>query len=148
MTLKEKVAKVMPERVGEEFYGGVKYCPTTYIFLKGHYDAKAKERCFKYKCDRYKCEKCWNMEYIEDYVTDTNVGNESDNVNQEKLMSNNSSTTAVNIDAFYNGLPVSELKVYSELLKRRINAQQEIIQIQEEYMRILLARLREDGMNG
>lgn len=34
MTLKEKVAKVMPERVGEEFYGGVKYCPTTYIFFK------------------------------------------------------------------------------------------------------------------
>lgn len=86
--------------------------------------------------------------YIEDYVADTNVGNISDNVSQEKLMSNNPSTAAVNIDAFYNGLPASELKVYSELLERRINAQQEMIQIQEEYMRILLARLRKDGMNG
>lgn len=195
------------------FYGGVKYCPTTYDFLKGHYDAKAKERCFKYKCDNYKCEKCWSQPYIENVgkdtnvttknikvgtkwrdeennitffiievhddvviiegeiiscsvmskeyllkrckcidVPDINVGNKSGNVGQEGLMSNNLNTAAVNIDAFYNSLPTSlarlELKVYSELLEHRINAQQEMIQIQEEYIRILLARLREEGVNG
>lgn len=81
-------------------------------------------------------------------VPDINVGNKSGNVGQEGLMSNNPSTTAVNIDAFYNGLPASELKVYSGLLERRINVQQEMIQIQKKYMRILLARLREEGVNG
>lgn len=146
MTLKEKVAEIMPEMVGEEFYGSVKNCPSSYDFLKGHYGTEV-ENC----SDPYDCEKCWSMEYIEDYVTDTNVGNISNNVNQEKLMSNNPSTTAVNIDAFYNGLPASlarlELKAYSELLERRINIQQEMIQAQKEYIEILLARLREDGVN-
>lgn len=70
----------------------------------------------KEKCDNYKREKCWSQMYIEDYVTDTNVGNISDNVSQERLMLNNPSTTAVNI--------------------------------QKEYMRILLARLRKEGVNG
>lgn len=35
MTLKEKVAEIMPEMVGEEFFGGVNNCPSSYDFLKG-----------------------------------------------------------------------------------------------------------------
>lgn len=74
MTLKEKVAEIMPEMVGEDFAGGVKVCPMNYDFLKGHYEAKEIEgHCF----NQYKCEKCWNMEYIEDYVPDINVGNKN-----------------------------------------------------------------------
>lgn len=62
MTLKEKVAEIMPEMIGEKFPGGVKTCPMYYDFLKGHYEAKAENGCL----NQYKCEKCWNMEYIED----------------------------------------------------------------------------------
>lgn len=50
--------------------------------LDGHYDVKAsKSICSKIGIIEEKCKKCWNLEYIEDYVTDTNVGNKSDNVN-------------------------------------------------------------------
>ncbi len=75
MTLKEKVAEIMPEMVGEEFAGGVKNCPISYDFLKGHYDAKAEaeKRCF----NQYDCEKCWSQPYIENVDKDINFTTEN-----------------------------------------------------------------------
>lgn len=67
MTLKEKVAEIVPEMVGEDFAGGVKNCPISYDFLKGHYGVK--ERCLH----QHDCEKCWSQPYIENVDKDTNV---------------------------------------------------------------------------
>lgn len=75
MTLKEKVAEIMPERVGEDFYGGVKDCPSSYDFLKGHYGAEV-ENCSD-PCD---CEKCWNQPYIENVKVGTKWWNEEEDV--------------------------------------------------------------------
>lgn len=75
MTLKEKVAEIMPERAGEDFYGGVKDCPSSYDFLKGHYGAEV-EKCSD-TCD---CEKCWSQPYIENVKVGTKWWDEEEDI--------------------------------------------------------------------
>lgn len=57
MTLKEKVAEMMPERINATYEGGVKGCPIGYNFLN-----VTKIDCSDYCED---CEKCWNAEFVE-----------------------------------------------------------------------------------
>lgn len=46
--------------------------------LDGHYDVKVtKSICRKIGITEEKCKKCWNLEYIEDYVPDINVGSKN-----------------------------------------------------------------------
>lgn len=68
MTLKEKVAEIMPEAISD---GDVADCPCDYEFLRGHYDPKLGCKGTE------NCVQCWDSEYIEDYVSDTNVGNKN-----------------------------------------------------------------------
>lgn len=77
MTLKEKMLEILPENVSDDYEGGVKLCPDSYRFLRGRFKINIDNTC---ACDN-DCKKCWSQPYIEDYVTDTNVGNKSDNVN-------------------------------------------------------------------
>lgn len=58
MTLKEKVAEMMPESIDDKNEGGVLGCPTSYDFLN-----VTKIDCSDY-CDD--CEKCWNAEFVEE----------------------------------------------------------------------------------
>lgn len=54
--------------------------------LKGHYDVKASESiCSKSDIAEETCKKCWNLEYIEDYVIDTNVGNKNSKKESDKM---------------------------------------------------------------
>lgn len=55
MTLKEKVAEIMPESIDDKNEGGVLGCPTAYDFLN-----VTEIFC----CDD--CEKCWNAEFVEE----------------------------------------------------------------------------------
>lgn len=57
MTLKEKVAEVIPECVDEEFIGGVLDCPRDYEFLNTDICL-----CLEVNSD---CTACWNREYKE-----------------------------------------------------------------------------------
>jgi hypothetical protein len=65
MTLKEKVAEVKPNEIGD-FYGGVCGCPHDYEFLNITKD-ESRTQC---KCDnvfcggKEACEECWNREFI------------------------------------------------------------------------------------
>lgn len=58
MTLKEKLAEMMPERINAIYSGGVKGCPTDYNFLN-----VTEIDCSDY-CDD--CKKCWNTEFVEE----------------------------------------------------------------------------------
>lgn len=58
MTLKEKVAEMMPERINAIYSGGVKGCPTGYNFLN-----VTEIDCSDYCED---CKKCWNAEFVEE----------------------------------------------------------------------------------
>lgn len=82
MTLKEKMLEILPENVSDDYEGGVKSCPVSYCFLEGHFKINTDDTCAydTRACDN-DCKKCWSQPYIEDYVTDTNVGSKSDNVN-------------------------------------------------------------------
>lgn len=75
MTLKEKVAEIEPGAIDAECWGGVVDCPCDYEFLIGHYDLNM--TCRGPEGSRQDCGICWNSEYIEGYVTDTNVGNKN-----------------------------------------------------------------------
>lgn len=79
MTLKEKMLEIWPENVSNVYKGGVKSCPSLYCFLGGHFKINTDDTCM---CD-HDCEKCWSQPYIEDYVTDTNVGNKNEITLQE-----------------------------------------------------------------
>lgn len=55
-------------------------------YLDGHFDVKdSKSICSKIGITEEKCEKCWNLNYIEDYVTDTNVGNINSKKESDKM---------------------------------------------------------------
>ena len=58
MTRKEKVAEEKPAAVNELYVGGVRFCPSKYIFLKlpnvNSYN----------DCDG-DCDECWNTEWSE-----------------------------------------------------------------------------------
>lgn len=64
MTLKEKVAEVQPDAVGEIYIGGVKSCPFDYDFLWMERDCPFLDFPV---CEKY-CRKCWNRKYKEQEV--------------------------------------------------------------------------------
>jgi hypothetical protein len=80
MTLFEKIKDLTGDTKSLEHYAREE-CVYDYWPLDGHYDDKEAGKICISGCELSKCIKCWNQEYIEDYVTDTNVGNISDNVN-------------------------------------------------------------------
>lgn len=61
MTLKEKVAKVLPELVNEDYVGGVCGCPYEYSYLDF-----SEDRCIAGDGNgsHDDCLKCWNQEYV------------------------------------------------------------------------------------
>ena len=83
MTLKEKVAEIEPGAIDAECWGGVVDCPCDYEFLIGHYDLNM--TCGGPGGSRQGCGICWNSEYIEGYVTDTNVGNKNSKKESDKM---------------------------------------------------------------
>ena len=59
MTYREKVIKEHPEDIGEQWTGGVKYCPAFYGYEEELW-------CFnRANNSRSKCEECWNREIEE-----------------------------------------------------------------------------------
>ena len=87
MTLKEKMLEISPEDVSDDYEGGVRMCPVSYCFLGGHFKINTDQTCAydTRACDN-DCEKCWSQPYIEDYVTDTNVGSKADPVQKAMEM--------------------------------------------------------------
>lgn len=62
MTLKEKVAEVEPDAIGNAYSGGVSHCPYHYDFLN-----ITLEEC-RSICESSKsydtCDECWNREFV------------------------------------------------------------------------------------
>ena len=58
MTRKEKVAEEKPAAVNELCFGGVRFCPSKYIFLN------LPNVNFDNDCDG-DCDECWNTEWSE-----------------------------------------------------------------------------------
>lgn len=64
MTLKDKVKEIEPDKIDEEYSGGVDGCPNHYHYLEGKYIVNCNSDVT--------CDECWSQEYIE---------NENENVN-------------------------------------------------------------------
>lgn len=78
MTLFEKFKELYSCEVDFETFSK-KECVNEYDLLVGHYDTEtADSMCDISDANFDCCKKCWNQEYIEDYVTDTNVGNKNE----------------------------------------------------------------------
>lgn len=61
MTLKEKVAEMIPEAISHIYVCGVTGCPTMYDFLN------ATNLCtHRSDADKSLCKKCWNREFVEE----------------------------------------------------------------------------------
>lgn len=69
MTLKEKVAEIMPDKVSKRFSGGVFACPYDYKEL---YNSLEIVETDDNTCPDavVRCEDCWNRPYIEPEVQD------------------------------------------------------------------------------
>ena len=70
MKLRDKVAELSPNDIGEDYDGGVCGWPWDYGFLHNHYDLNAINEIFRTSdSPNEKCTRCWDSEYIEDVAT-------------------------------------------------------------------------------
>lgn len=123
MTLKEKVAEIMPERINAIYAGGIKGCPTDYNFLN-----VTEIDCSDY-CDD--CKKCWNTEFVEEEKEEMTLDEMINRLQDNPCMCDGASDSNCE-KCIQNNLQLIDYLEELRELKRQQNETKANVEIKEE----------------
>lgn len=123
MTLKEKLAEMMPERINAIYSGGVKGCPTDYNFLN-----VTEIDCSDY-CDD--CKKCWNTEFVEEEKEEMTLDEMINRLQDNPCMCDGASDSNCE-KCIQNNLQLIDYLEELRELKRQQNETKANVEIKEE----------------
>ena len=126
MTLKEKVAEIMPEAISHIYVCGVTGCPTMYDFLN------ATNLCtHRSDADKSLCEKCWNREFVEEEKEEMTLDEMINRLQDNPCMCDGASDSNCE-KCIQNNLQLIDYLEELRELKRQQNETKANVEIKEE----------------
>lgn len=126
MTLKEKLAEIMPEAISRIYVCGVTGCPTMYDFLN------ATNLCtHRSDADKSLCEKCWNREFVEEEKEEMTLDEMINRLQDNPCMCDGASDSNCE-KCIQNNLQLIDYLEELRELKRQQNETKANVEIKEE----------------